>query len=236
MEYAAKLRAIQTHGEEAVNRSGDLNALDTQHATVIAKTIYDTVIHIPATTKATYAAPAKNAKSKLGGGSFWDFWGFGLVKSSEVVKRVKSLVSPSAANCETTNEAYLHGVDEVVYYSSLTDGLAGGTLAVASIDSAVKSLDLGTTIASIGQLAIELHMAQAVARLADLNPAEDVVRTMIYLALEADTPNDETAQTARDLFNMKRWNLLSKVPFGVLKSLEDSKCVGVDDQGSRTFK
>ncbi|KAF9905498.1 hypothetical protein EC991_001607 [Linnemannia zychae] len=230
---AAKLRAIQTHGEEAVNQSGDLNALDTHHASVIVKTIYDTVFHIPATTKATYAARAEDSKTKKsGGGSFWDFLGFGLVKSSEAIKGVKSLVSPAAASCETTDEAYLHGVDEVVYYSSLTDGLAGGTLAAAPIGSAVKSLGLGTIIASVGQLAIELHMAQAVARLADLDPAEDAVRAMIYLTLEANTPHDETAQTARDLFNMKRRNLLSKLPLGVLKSLEDSSALALMTRGA----
>ncbi|KAG0207762.1 hypothetical protein BGX33_006656 [Mortierella sp. NVP41] len=191
---AAKLRAIQTHGEEAVNHSADLNALDTHHAAVIVKTIYDTVINIPATTKAVYAAHAAGAnpeakdKERLSSSSsFWDFLGCGLVKSSEAIKSVKSLVNPSATGCETTDAAYLRGVDEVVYYSALSDGVAGGTLAAAPGDSAVKSLGLGTIIASVGKLAIELHMVQAVARLADLNPADDIVRTMIYLALEADS-------------------------------------------------
>ncbi|KAG0377899.1 hypothetical protein BGX24_005224 [Mortierella sp. AD032] len=228
---AAKLRAIQTHGEEAFNLSGDLTALDTHRAAVIVKTIYDTVIHIPATTKATYAARAENPKTKSGGG-FWDFLGYGLVKSSEAIRGVKSLVGPSSASCETTDEAYLRGVDEVVYFSSLTDGIAGGTLAAAPIDSAVKSLGLGTIIASVGKLAIELHMAQAVARLADLNPTEDIVRAMIYLTLEANTPHDETAQTARDLFNMKRRNLLSKIPFKALKSLEDSSALALMTKGA----
>ncbi|KAF9086991.1 hypothetical protein BGX23_008422 [Mortierella sp. AD031] len=191
---AAKLRAIQTHGEEAVNQSADLNALDTHHAAVIVKTIYDTVINIPATTKAVYAAHAAGAnpeakdKERLSSSSsFWDFLECGLVKSSEAIKSVKSLVNPSETGCETTDAAYLRGVDEVVYYSALSDGVAGGTLAAAPGDSAVKSLGLGTIIASVGKLAIELHMAQAVARLADLNPADDIVRTMIYLALEADS-------------------------------------------------
>ncbi|KAF9096874.1 hypothetical protein BGX29_008401 [Mortierella sp. GBA35] len=191
---AAKLRAIQTHGEEAVNQSADLNALDTHHAAVIVKTIYDTVINIPATTKAVYAAHAAGAnpeakdKERLSSSSsFWDFLECGLFKSSEAIKSVKSLVNPSETGCETTDAAYLRGVDEVVYYSALSDGVAGGALAAAPGDSAVKSLDLGTIIASVGKLAIELHMAQAVARLADLNPADDIVRTMIYLALEADS-------------------------------------------------
>ncbi|KAK3836645.1 MAG: hypothetical protein JOS17DRAFT_734798 [Linnemannia elongata] len=229
---AAKLRAIRQHGEEAVNMSGDLNAMDMHHAAVIVKTIYDTVIHIPATNKATYAARAEDPKTKKGGGSFWDFLGFGLVKSSEAVKGVKGLVSPESFGCETDDEAYLRGVDEVVYYSSLTDGLAGGTLAAAPANSAVKSLGLGTIIASVGKLAIELHMAQAVARLADLNPADDVVRTMIYLTLEASSSHDESAQTARDLYNLKRRNLLSRVPFGALKSLEDTGALALMTRGA----
>ncbi|KAG0069393.1 hypothetical protein BGZ89_002960 [Linnemannia elongata] len=230
---AAKLQAIQQHGEEAVNMSGDLNAMDRHHAAVIVKTIYDTVIHIPATNKATYAARVEDPKTKkAGGGSFWDFLGFGLVKSSEAVKGVKALVSPESFGCETSDEAYLRGVDEVVYYSSLTDGLAGGTLAAAPANSAVKSLGLGTIIASVGKLAIELHMAQAVARLADLNPADDTVRTMIYLALEASSSHDESAQTARDLFNLKRRNLLSRLPFGALKSLEDTSALALMTRGA----
>lgn len=229
---AAKLRAIQRHGEEAVDIWGDLNAMDVHRAAVIVRTIYDTVVHIPATNKETYAArldPKTNTKS---GGSFWDFLGFGLVKSSEALKGVKSLVSPPSFTCETSDEAYLRGVDETVYYSSLTDGLAGGTLAAAPPDSAVKSLGLGTIIASIGKLAIELHMAQAVARLADLNPAEDAVRTMIYLTLQAATPHDQMAQMARDLFNIKRLNLLSRVPMSSLKSLEDSGALALLTQGA----
>ncbi|KAG0292199.1 hypothetical protein BGZ96_004433 [Linnemannia gamsii] len=229
---AAKLRAIQNHGEEVVDLWGDLNAMDVHRAAVIVKTIYDTVVHIPATNKETYAARLQDPKTKAKAGSFWDFLGFGLVKTSEAVKGVKSLVSPPSFTCETTDEAYLRGVDETVYYSSLTDGLAGGTLDAAPFNSAVKSLGLGTIIASVGRLAIELHMAQAVARLADLNPAEDAVRTMIYLALQAATPHDETAQAARDLFNIKRRNLVSRVPFGALKSLEDSSALALLTQGA----
>ncbi|KAF9151716.1 hypothetical protein BG015_006291 [Linnemannia schmuckeri] len=229
---AAKLQAIQQHGEEAVNLSGDLNAMDMHHAAVLVKTIYDTVIHIPAANKATYAARAEDPKTKKSSGSFWDFLGFGLVKSLEVVNGVKALVSPESFGCETDDEAYLHGVNEVVYYSSLTDGLAGGTLAAAPADSAVKSLGLGTIIASVGKLAIELHMAQAVARLADLNPADDAVRAMIYLTLAASSPHDEIAQTARDLFNIKRHNLLSRVPFGTLKSLEDTSALALMTRGA----
>ncbi|KAF9549943.1 hypothetical protein EC957_002003 [Mortierella hygrophila] len=229
---AAKLQAIQQHGEEAVNMSGDLNAMDMHRAAVIVKTIYDTVIHIPATNKETYAARAEDSRTKKSGGSFWDFLGFGLVKSSEAVQGVKSLVSPESYGCETDDVAYLRGVDEVVYYSSLTDGLAGGTLAAAPANSAVKSLGLGTIIASVGKLAIELHMAQAVARLADLNPADDAVRAMIYLTLQASSAHDESAQTARDLFNINRRNLLSRVPFGALKSLEDASALALMTQGA----
>ncbi|KAG0311690.1 hypothetical protein BGZ97_011690 [Linnemannia gamsii] len=181
---AAKLRAIQRHGEEAVDIWGDLNAMDVHRAAVIVRTIYDTVVHIPATNKETYAArldPKTNTKS---GGSFWDFLGFGLVKSSEALKGVKSLVSPPSFTCETSDEAYLRGVDETVYYSSLTDGLAGGTLAAAPPDSA------------------------------------------------AATPHDQMAQMARDLFNIKRLNLLSRVPMSSLKSLEDSGALALLTQGA----
>ena len=208
--------------------SGDLNAMDMHHAAMIVKTIYDTVIHIPATNRATYAARAEDPKAKKAGGSFWDFLGFGLVKSSKTVKGVKSLVSPESFRCETDDEAYLRGVDEIMYYSSLTDGLAGGTLATALANSVVKSLGLGTIIASVGKLAIEFHMAQAVARLADLNLADDAVRTMIYLTLEAtSSSHNESAQTARDLFNLKRQNLLSRVTFGAQTSLEDTSALAL---------
>lgn len=229
---AAKLRAIQRHGEEAVDSWGDLDAMDVHRAAVIVKTIYDTVVHIPATNKETYAARLQDPKTKAKSGSFWDFLGFRLVKSSEAVKGVKSLVSPPSFTCETADEAYLRGVDETVYYSSLTDGLAGGTLAAAPSNSAVKSLGLGTIIASVGKLAIELHMAQAVARLADLNPTEDAVRTMIYLTLQAATSHDEMAQAARDLFNIKRRNLVSRIPFAALKSLEDASALALLTQGA----
>ncbi|KAF9351217.1 hypothetical protein BGX26_010724 [Mortierella sp. AD094] len=73
---------------------------------------------------------------------------------------------------------YLKGVEEAVYYSSLTDGLAGGIMAAAPENSAVKSLGYGTIIGSLSKLAVEIHMAQSVSRLAKMGPFDERVRAM----------------------------------------------------------
>ncbi|KAG0303885.1 hypothetical protein BGZ98_006169 [Dissophora globulifera] len=213
---AAKIKAIQTHGEQAVVASANLTDIDTHRASLIINTIYDTVIIIPASSKATYSANAVKAQSS----SIWDIIGFGLIKSSDAVRNVKSFVSPQGGGCETSDNAYLRGVEEVVYYSSLIDGLAGSTMATAPSDSAVKSLGLGTIIASIGKLAIEIHMAQSVARLANLNLFDEHVRAMVYMALAAESPLSDSAKTAREIFSMKSQGLANKIPDVALKSLE----------------
>lgn len=223
----AKLKMIETHGEAAAEASADLTTIDTHRAALIANTIYDTVIHIPSTNKATYTAGAAESKSW----SIWNFFGFGLIKSSDAVRNVKALVTPVGV-CETTDTAYLKGVEEAVYYSSLIDGLAGSALVGAPSSSTVKKLGLGTIISSIGQLAIQIHMAQSVARLADLDPAEDTVRAMTFLALTADTPKADSAKAARDIYSIVRRGLAKRIPVQALQSLEDQAALILITRGA----
>lgn len=149
--------------------------------------------------------------------SLWEYLGFGLMKSSETVKKAKGIVIPRAV-CETTDTAYLKGVEDVVYYSSLTHGLAGGALISAPADSPVQSLDLKTIVGAVGKLAIEVQMAQSVARLAELNPSDLPVRALTYLALTADTPTSPSAQNARDIHNLIDRGLANEIPESVLRS------------------
>ncbi|KAF9111839.1 hypothetical protein BGX27_004373 [Mortierella sp. AM989] len=210
----AKVKAIQTQGEETVLQSSNLTSIDTHRASLIVNTIYDTVIHLPASNKAAYSAKSTNIKS-----TFWDIIGFGLIKSSDTIRGVKSVVTQQGV-CNTMDMTYHKGVQEVIYYSSLTDGLAGSTMAAASTDPTVKSLNLGTIIGSVSKLAVEIHMAQSIARLADLDPADEHVRTMIYLALAADSPTADLSQAARDIFTMKTRGIASKIPAPALKALQ----------------
>ncbi|KAK5808585.1 hypothetical protein F5H01DRAFT_352397 [Linnemannia elongata] len=150
--------------------------------------------------------------------SLWEYLGFGLIKSSETVKKAKGIVTPRAV-CETTDTAYLKGVEDVVYYSSLTHGLAGGALISAPADSPVQSLDLKTIVGAVGKLAIEVQMAQSVARLAELNPSDLPVRALTYLALTADSPTSTSAQNARDIHNLIDRGLANEIPESLLRSL-----------------
>ncbi|KAG0289830.1 hypothetical protein BGZ98_003692, partial [Dissophora globulifera] len=165
----------------------------------------------------------KQQQQQQGGGGaspIWDILGFGLIKSSNTVRKAKGIVSPSNV-CETTDTAYLKGVDDVVYYSSLTHGLAGGALAAAPIDSTVKSLDLKTIVHAIGKLAIEIQMAQSVARLADLDPADPQVRAITLLALTSETASSPQAQVARDINNLMNEGIADEIPASVMHSFVD---------------
>ncbi|KAG0376049.1 hypothetical protein BGX24_008356 [Mortierella sp. AD032] len=165
------------------------------------------------------AKEADEAEKKGSSSStLWQYLGFGLIKSSETVKKAKGIVTPRAV-CETTDTAYLKGVEDVVYYSSLTHGLAGGALISAPAESPVQSLDLKTIVAAVGKLAIEIQMAQSVARLAELNPSDPQVRALTYLALTADSPTASSAQNARDIHNLIDRGLASEIPDSVLQSL-----------------
>ncbi|KAF8938628.1 hypothetical protein BGZ47_008484 [Haplosporangium gracile] len=244
----AKLQAIEKHGAEAVTAASDLNDINTRRATLIVNTIYDTVIGLPAPSKETYAAKIeadkKNKKvevenkadeeKKKGAetkeqteaeknpssapSSLWEYLGVGLIKSSETVKMAKGIVSPRAV-CETTDTAYLKGVEDVVYYSSLTHALAGGAIFSAPADSPVHSLDLKTIVGAVGKLSIEIQMAQSVARLAELNPSDLPVRALTYLALAADSSTSSSAQNARDIHNLIDSGLTKEIPESVLRSL-----------------
>ncbi|KAF9437442.1 hypothetical protein BGZ76_000705 [Entomortierella beljakovae] len=222
----AKLEAIRNHGEDAVINSSNLSAIDAHRASLIVNTIYDTVIHIPSSSKETYKQDTTNDKS-----SFWDVIGFGLLKSSNAVSAVKSAVTQQAG-CDTADVNYLKGVDEVVYYSSLTDGLAGSTMAAEANDPTIKSLEMGTIIGSVSKLAVEIHMGQSIARLADLDPADEHVRAMIYLALAADSTSADFAQSARDLYTILTRNMISKIPETALKSLQQQATLYLITKGA----
>ncbi|KAF9329963.1 hypothetical protein BG006_007036 [Podila minutissima] len=209
----AKLKAIQDHGAEAVEAISDLNSLDIHRALLIVNTIYDSVIHLPATNKVKFSSKTRPA-------SVWDYIGFGLIKSSDAVRNFRNVITP-AGTCETTDTSYLKGVEELVYYSSLSDGLAGGTLAASPPSSTVKSLGLFRVVSAIGKLAIELHMAQGVAQLAELDPMEERVRAMVYLALTAENPLSTQAQTAREINNLITRNMTEKIPDAALKAVEE---------------
>ncbi|KAF9366849.1 hypothetical protein BGX34_003949 [Mortierella sp. NVP85] len=243
----AKLKATQEHGPEAMAAAVNLTEIDTRRAVLIVDTIYDTVINLPPPSKESY----KTAKGSKGDESteekegsdeetnqktdsssaLWDFLGTGLIKSSNTVKKVKGMVNPSGV-CGTTDTAYLEGVDDVVYYSSLTHGFAGGALVSEPTHSTIKSLDLQTIVSAIGKLAIEVHMAQNVARLAELNPAESPVRAMTYLALTSDSPTSTSAQMARDIYNLMKQNVAGDIPTSVLRSLTDKASLQLVTHGA----
>ncbi|KAG0246749.1 hypothetical protein B0O80DRAFT_445700 [Mortierella sp. GBAus27b] len=254
----AKLKATQEQGAETMALAANLTEVDTRRAALIVDTIYDTVINLPPPSKDTYKAikKKKNAQGeeeeeeegdgrerKEDGDSeetnesnppsaLWDYLGIGLIKSSNTVKKVKGMVNP-ANICETTDTAYLKGVDDVVYYSSLTHGFAGGALVSAPDNSTIKSLDLQTIVSAIGKLAIELHMAQNVARLAELNPADPPVRAMTYLALTSDSSLSSSAQMARDIHNLVNQGIANNIPTSVLRALVDQASLQLVTRGAR---
>ncbi|KAF9116649.1 hypothetical protein BGX27_000568 [Mortierella sp. AM989] len=244
----AKLKAIQENGAEALAAAANLKEIDIRRASLITNTIYDTVVNLPPLSKEKYAelksAAKKDAeKSKTdtsakesvkegsSSSSLWDILGFGLIKSSNSVKKAKSFVSPANV-CETTNTAYLKGVDDVVYYSSLTHGLAGGALVSAPADSAVKSLDLQTIVSSVGKLAVAIQMAQSVARLAGLDPLEPQVRTITLLALTADSTSSPSAMNARDINNLVIKGLGGEIPSAILQSFIDQAALVLITKGA----
>ncbi|KAF9572336.1 hypothetical protein EC968_009989 [Mortierella alpina] len=243
----AKAKATEQHGSDAVADLIDLSKLDANQAVLICNTIFDVVSNIPAISKEVYAAKKKEAgmqketdssantdnkdtktteekKDDKGlspiTSTILDILGFGLIKSSDGVKTLKGIVTPRAI-CETTDTAYLTGVDDVVYHSSLTHGIAGGALLSAPVDSVIKSLDIQTIVGSISKLAIELQMSQSVARLAEKSLTDPAVRTMSYLAIAADSPTSSLAQVARDINNLMQASHRDDIPESVLRALTD---------------
>ncbi|KAG0356831.1 hypothetical protein BG005_004226 [Podila minutissima] len=256
----AKRKAIKENSAEALKAAADLTDVDIRQASLIMNAIYDTVVAIPATTKETYTArtqaqaqakapeetakttetkpeakpeatPEAEAPKKDILSNIWDVLGFSLMKSQDTVKKAKAMIGPSNV-CETTDTAYLKGVEEIVYYSSLTHGLAGGALAIAPQDSPLKSLDLKAIISSVGKLAIEIQMAQSVARLAGLNPPDPLVRAITFLSLSADSPSAQDAQTARDLHNLINNGVAELIPGSVIHALSDQAALILITRGA----
>ncbi|KAG0228427.1 hypothetical protein BGW42_002219 [Actinomortierella wolfii] len=228
----ARLQAIEKFGDENFKKWASLGEMDARRSAAIVNTIYDTVITIPPVTAEKYQASKEAAKK----GNLWDILGISLVKTADVFKKAKGVVIPTAV-CETTNTDYLKGVESVVHYSSLTHGLAGGLLVSASSDAAVKSPDLKDLVEAVGKLAIEMQMAQNIARLAGLKPEEDVVRLMTLLGLAAVNSSSLMAHSARDVFALIKHGLESRIPPTVITSLVDQAAIilitkGAGEQGN----
>ncbi|KAF9434641.1 hypothetical protein BGZ76_007678 [Entomortierella beljakovae] len=249
----AKIKAIQEHGIDALAAAANLKEIDIRRASIIVNTIYDTVINLPPLTKESYndlkkasvnkekveepkaeekGTDEKKVETKKGGSSsIWDFLGLGLIKSSNTVRKVKGIVSPSNI-CETTNTEYLKGVDDIVYYSSLTHGLAGGALVSAPADSVVKNLDIQTIVSSVGKLAIAIQMGQSVASLSGLDPLNPQVRAITLLALASESTSSPAAANARDITNLVNKNLGGEIPSSILQTLADQASLVLITKGA----
>ncbi|KAF9578618.1 hypothetical protein BGW38_005494 [Lunasporangiospora selenospora] len=163
----------------------------------------------------------------------WEFLGLGLITSSNTVKKAKGIVVAPAQICETTNTDYLKRVDDLVYFSSMTHGLANGVILSEPVELLIQSSEeLRTILASIGKLAIDLQLSQNIARVAELNPKDTVVRTMTYLALAAESVDSPMAQMARDLNNLIRAGHAEEIPETILKSLQDEAAMILVTKGA----
>ncbi|KAF9974563.1 hypothetical protein BGZ73_001998, partial [Actinomortierella ambigua] len=212
----ARLDAIQNQGDENVKKWADLSAVDAGRASILVNTIYDAVLTIPQVTEKEHEAK-KEAENTS---NLWDFLGASLVKTADFFKKAKGVVAPTPT-CETSNEEYSKGAEEVIYYSSLTHGLAGGLLASAPQDAPVKSVDLKDIVEAVGRLAIETQMAQNIARLSGLDPKENAVRLITLLGLAAVGPDSEMALAARDIYAMIKQGISDRIPAAVSKALSD---------------
>ncbi|KAF9180588.1 hypothetical protein BGZ51_006092 [Haplosporangium sp. Z 767] len=272
---AAKLKAIEEHGAHTLATATNLTDIDARRATHIVKTIYDTVINLPAASKETIAARKReveemrkkkatqeaenlaqnpsagagaekktlveegkkmkeaasgNNESLLSVSNIWSMLGHGLIKSSNTVRKAKGIVIPSAV-CETTDLAYLKGAEDVVYYSSLTHGFADSALVSAPNNATVKSLDLQTIVSSVGRVAVEIQMAQSVARLVKLDPTDHRVRAAICLALASNSATSDWAQSARDIVHLVQKGMGNEIPDAIIHSLGDRASLALVTRG-----
>ncbi|KAF9941476.1 hypothetical protein BGZ65_003146 [Modicella reniformis] len=252
----AKVKATQEYGPDAMAAAVNLTEIDTRRAALIMDAVYDTVINLSPPSRDFFKSTAKmesehdeekddqstdpkkdeksnNNNNNKASSSMWDILSAGLIKSSNTIKTVKGVIVPLNA-CETTDTAYLKGVNDLVYYSSLTHGFAGDALISAPDNSVVKSSDLQIIVGAIGKLAIEIHMAQNVARLADLNPTEIPVRTMVYLALTSESSTFHSVQMAREIHNLLDQGVgAGDIPTAVLRSLREQASFQIVTQSAR---
>ncbi|KAF9569960.1 hypothetical protein EC968_002402 [Mortierella alpina] len=218
---AAKLEAIQVHGDEAVHAACDFSIYDTEACLTLVDTIYDTVGFLqPAMIKMAMEGqqPPPGSDDDYGDDQqqkqqqqlqvAWGFkaLGVGLDQASKGIQTLQSMIAPHLGGCETQDTQYRQGAEEVTYETSMLYGLAGAAIASAPKDSAVKALDLGQIIVSVAQLAIGCLMAQNVARMAGLDPEENVVKTTIYMTLAGEV------EAARDLNRLRQRAMQGLIP------------------------
>ncbi|KAF9922447.1 hypothetical protein BGZ67_010531 [Mortierella alpina] len=197
---AAKLEAIQLHGEEAVHAAAHFSAYDSEACMALVDTIYDTVGFLQPP-----GVMMGNTKMEEVPSAF-KVLGFGLDQASSFVQTLQSIIVPHLGGCETRDEPYRQGAEAVTYNAAMVYGLAGATIASAPRESAVKALGVGQIIVSVAQLAIGLAMAQNVARLAGLDPEEPAVKTTIYLTLAGEV------DSARELNRLRQRAMQGEVP------------------------
>ncbi|KAF9949758.1 hypothetical protein BGZ70_001642 [Mortierella alpina] len=124
------------------------------------------------------------------------------------------MIVPRLGGCETHDQQFLQGAEDVTYSAAMVYGLAGATLATAPQDSVVKALEVGPIIVSVAQLAIGFWMAQNVARMAGLDPSEPAVKSTIYMTLAGEV------DSARDLNRLRARAMQGEVPRELLQRMD----------------
>ncbi|CAO3567094.1 unnamed protein product [Mortierella alpina] len=209
---AAKLEAVRLHGEEAVHAASNFSTYDTETCATLVDTIYDTVAFIQPLVRTPNPQQPQQQQQVAWG---FETLGQGLDQASRGVQTLQAMIVPPRwGGCETQDQQFLQGAEDVTYSAAMAYGLAGATLASAPPDSAVKALDVGQIIVSVAQLAIGFWMAQNVARMAGLDPAEPSVKSTIYLTLAGEV------DSARDLNRLRDQAMEGEVPRELLERMD----------------
>jgi hypothetical protein len=142
--------------------------------------------------------------------------------SSMVASTVHSAgVSSSWLPVCDTDQAYVNAADRLIFYNTLAAGLQALSpdLYKEYAKEGAQDDAAERVIKHVSRLSIQLHMLQSIARVAQLDPNDAAVKTMIYLCTLGDSATTSLSQTAKQIGEAVGSKVPNVIPHKVLDSV-----------------
>lgn len=120
-----------------------------------------------------------------------------------------------------TDQVYVNAADRLIFFNTLAAGLQALSPDLYKAYTNVSDSEIAEAkvIQHVSRLSIQLHMLQAIAKAAYLDPTDDAVKTMIYLCTLGDDATTALSQTAKQIGEAVGSKLPNVIPHKFLDSI-----------------
>lgn len=120
-----------------------------------------------------------------------------------------------------TDPAYVNAADRLIFYNTLAAGLQALSPDLYKEYAKEGQQDDAEerVIKHVSRLSVQLHMLQSIAKVAQLDPNDAAVKTMIYLCTLGDSATTSLSQTAKQIGEAVGSKVPNVIPHKVLESV-----------------